>query len=299
MKKTLLSAAIAMTLTSPVMAVEVSDQLEVYGKMEVEYGAVRAGDEHQYGTYLDIAEFGTTIRPNEHFDIVTSWLYEEYIDDVETPLEIDEAYVNWHTLPDDKLNIIAGKQYLPFGDFETAMITDPLTLELGETRQDKALVVNGTHNNVTASAFGFKGEDKNGYGVAVNYNTERGNIGIDYQTHLQESEAAALTLHGTAKLGKTTLRAEHLTTLEALEDGSKPSASRIEANYDLNNNRTIAAQFQATKEAEALELAETVYGVAYRQPLYKDLTGALELQQAKAYDGEKTKVLTAQIAYEF
>ena len=299
MKKTLLSAAIAMTLTSPVMAVEVSDQLEVYGKMEVEYGAVRADDEHQYGTYLDIAEFGTTIRPNEHFDIVTSWLYEEYIDDVETPLEIDEAYVNWHALPDDKLNIIAGKQYLPFGNFETAMITDPLTLELGETRQDKAVLANSKHNNLSTAAYSFKGENKNGYGLTVGYETEKAKLGVDYQTNLREADAAALALHGSTTLGKTTVRAEHMSALQAFEDGSKPAASRIEANYDLNNDHIIAAQYQKTKDAEALELAKTTYGIAYRQPLYKDITGAVELQQTKDYADEKAKIFTAELAYEF
>ena len=43
----------------------------------------------------------------------------------------------------DDVSITGGLLYLPFGVFETNMISDPLTLDLGEKR-DPAVVVEGS-----------------------------------------------------------------------------------------------------------------------------------------------------------
>ncbi len=299
MKKTFLAAAFSATVVSPVMAVEVSDQLEINGLFEVEYGAIRSGDEHDYGTALATGALGVVLKPTDQFDIVTTWLYEEDLHAVATPLETDEAYITWHALPDAKLDIAAGKRYLPFGTFETAMIADPLTLELGETRQDKVLQASTSRDKWNASGYAFQGEEQDGYGLALWYGTETVQAGVDYLSSFQESDAAAVAVHSAAQLGKTTLVAEHLTAVDALDDGNKPSASHLEANYDLGKDRTAALAWNKTQAASSLDLPKQMYGVAYRQPLYKDLQGAVELQQSKAYDGMTTKAFTAQIAYEF
>jgi hypothetical protein len=62
-----------------------------------------------------------------------SFLYEEGA----TDLEIDEAFV---TLGQSKAYLAVGQLYVPFGNFESHLISDPLTLELGEAREKAAQV---------------------------------------------------------------------------------------------------------------------------------------------------------------
>ena len=69
---------------------------------------------------------------------ITDWvnghillLYEE--DD--TPLCVDEGFITLGNLEKFPLYFAAGKMYVPFGAFETNMISDPLTLELGENNE--------------------------------------------------------------------------------------------------------------------------------------------------------------------
>ena len=59
-------------------------------------------------------------------------LWEE--DDTE-PVDIDEAYITLDGEDVLPLYLTAGKMYVPFGNFESHFISDPLTLELGETRE--------------------------------------------------------------------------------------------------------------------------------------------------------------------
>lgn len=308
MKQQLLAALITASLSTPLMALEVNDQLEVFGTIELEYGASRGDSGNEYGTALATGALGATLKPNDKFDISTTLLYEEDLHAVATPAEIDEAFVAWHAMPDEKLDISAGKQYLPFGSFATAMVSDPLTLDLGETRQDKVLAASGRLGNISASAYGFQGESKDGYGAGIRYETNNANVGMDYLSSLLESDVGAVSVHGGVNLGKVALLGEHLTATKALQPGdldgsittkAKPSATHLEASYDLNDDRTMAVAWNRTKDAADLELPKEYYGATYSQPVYKDIFGAVELIQSKQYTGEKDKALTVQLAYEF
>lgn len=309
MNKRLLTSLVATTLSSPLWAAEISEQLEIYGTIELEYGASRGDSGNDYGTALATGALGATLKPNDTFDITTTFLYEEDLHEVATPAEVDEALITWHALPDAKFDLSAGKQYLPFGSFETAMVSDPLTLELGETRQDKVIMASGKPgNNISATAYGFEGESKDGYGIGIGYETENAHAGVDYLSSLLESNVGAVSIHGTVTRNRLTLTGEYLSATESFQAGdldgtitaaAKPSATHLEASYDLNNDRTVAVAWNKTKDAAELELPEEYYGVAYRQPIYKALSGAVELVQAKGYDGAKDKTFTAQLAYEF
>lgn len=347
MQKTLLASLIATALTTPlqtVQAVEVSDQLEVFGTIEVEYGnnKIKAADgtsTTEKGSALATGAFGSIIKPNDKFDITTSFLYEEDLNAVATPLELDEAFVTWHAMPEEKLDITAGKKYLSFGKYDTSMVSDPLTLELGETNRKEVLQASTKNGNLSATGYLFNGEaektngtgkHKSGFGLSVGYETEKLSGGIDYVSNITESggfgdvnnaskKVPGVSIYGSTKLGNVTLMGEHLMATKAFqagdlasadEDGdgapdsvldatAKPAATHLEAAFDLQNDRTIAIGWDKTKQAAQLGLDKTAYGVAYRQPLYKDLTGAIELRQSKGYDDAKTRALTAQVAYEF
>jgi hypothetical protein len=74
MKKQFLVILMTSALTPPVLAVEVSEQLEVFGTIELEYGANRGDSGNDYGTALATGALGAVIKPNDKFDITTSWL---------------------------------------------------------------------------------------------------------------------------------------------------------------------------------------------------------------------------------
>jgi hypothetical protein len=337
MRKTVLAALIT---TSPAWAVNINEQMEITGGVqliygtrdsEVDDGASNISNEKVDGFAAQAVTLGAVYKPNEHVDATVSALYEEEIDEVVTEPEIDQAFVTWHALPDAKLDIAAGNQYLPFGKYETAMVHDPMTLDLGEGWRDKTLSANSKRGNLSATGFVFAAEatqtdgseHDQGYGVGVSYDTETAHAGVDYINNFGESggfadvnnsakQVPGIAVHGSTKLGRVTLLGDHVTATKSFQAGdladdagslttaAKPSATHIEADIDLNNDRTIAVAWNKTKDADAqLGLAEKSYGITYRQPIMKGIEGAVELLQATGYDDLKSKSVTAQIAYAF
>ena len=341
MKKNLLALLITSTLTSPAWAVNINEQVEITGGVQLIYGTRDSevddgtgaiSHEKVDGFAAQAVTIGTAYKPNEHVDATISALYEEEIDGVVTDPEIDQAFVTWHALPDDKLDISAGNQYLPFGKFETAMVHDPLTLDLGEGWRDKTLTATSKRGNLTTHGFVFAAEatqpdgskHDNGYGFGANYATETASIGAEYISNLAESGGFAdvnnstdavpgVAVHGSTKLGRVTVLGEHVMATKSFQAGDladadggsltaaeKPSATHVEADIDLNNDRTLAMSWNKTKDADTQQgLAEKSYGVTYRQPIMKGIEGAVELMQATGYDDLKSKSVTAQLAYEF
>jgi hypothetical protein len=333
MKKVLL-LGMGLVASPLLLAAEVDEHLEIIGKYEVEYANVHSAAGNRDGTTLGIGELGVIVKPNDKVNVMTSWIYEGKVDAADadkTPFENDEAYVQFHALPDEKLDIIAGKQYLPFGKFDSAMITDPLTLQMGETRKDKALVVSSKQGKFSGKVYGFDSDSSNiadgkkfgtGYGAGVGFD---GKVfgkpfaaGVDYISNIAEAggfadgdvsrKIPAVTYHSTSKWGRVTFNSETMAALKALEPGDlggnvatseKPAASRSEVAFDLHNDRTIAATWNATRHAQALGLDKRYAAVVYRQPIYKDLQGAVEWRESKSYADEKARTLTVQVAYEF
>ena len=324
-----LNLPLTLVLFSPIaQAVELNEQWSVTGTLEAEYQINRSQGKTEKGGYLSTAALGTTFKPNEKLEFNGSLLYEEDIAGVATKLELDEAYGTWHALPKDKLDLMLGKKYLPFGRFDSKMLSDPLTLELGETRTNTTLQANHKQGNITTAAYLFKGkapklnsnaEHKHGYGASLRYEHANTQAGIDYISNLGEAhklntarKIPGVALHAAKQINKVTLSAEHLSAIKSLQIGdldnegdggltnkAKPSASHIEASIDLNKDRSLALAWNRTKQANALELSKQAYGIAYQQPVFKKLNGGIELMQNKAYDNIKSKSLTLQVAYEF
>jgi hypothetical protein len=65
------------------------------------------------------------------------FLWEE---DETEPMDLDEGTLTLGGTEDFPFFLVAGKFYIPFGMFNSHFITDPLTLELGETRETSVMV---------------------------------------------------------------------------------------------------------------------------------------------------------------
>ncbi|MFO7971556.1 MAG: LbtU family siderophore porin, partial [Desulfobacterales bacterium] len=108
-------------------------------------------DEDSSDITLATVELGVDVDIIKHVKGHLLFLWEE--DDTE-PVDVDEGYITLDGEDVVPLYLNVGKFYVPFGNFESHFISDPLTLELGETRES-ALTAGYVNEwmNVSVSAF--------------------------------------------------------------------------------------------------------------------------------------------------
>jgi hypothetical protein len=137
------------------------DRISLSGLIEVEagyedydYDDPAVDDEDSSDLVLATVELGIDVDFIKHVSGHVLLLWEE--DDTE-PLDVDEAFIRLDGEDVLPLYLQAGKMYVPFGNFETHFISDPNTLELGETRESAAVV--GYANDLFDLSFGlFNGD---------------------------------------------------------------------------------------------------------------------------------------------
>ncbi len=137
------------------LAEKITEKITISGLIEVEAAAedVEFSDnttDAGSDLILATAQIGLGLKATEHISGDVIFLFEED----ETDLEVDEAAIN---LTNDVLFGRFGRQYLPFGVFNSHFISDPLTLELGETRET-ALLAGYQRDHFNLSAFLFNGD---------------------------------------------------------------------------------------------------------------------------------------------
>jgi len=111
---------------------------------------------------------------------------------------VDEATLSLET---DSWSISVGREYLPFGQYYSNFVTDPVVI-FGETRADGALTLSYSINDLfQVSAFVFDGDVKQqghgntfdwGGGAEYSSNDDNIVIGLSYLSDLSESGASLL-----------------------------------------------------------------------------------------------------------
>ncbi|RJP96077.1 MAG: LbtU family siderophore porin [Desulfobacteraceae bacterium] len=116
-----------------------SDKITLSGLLEAEAGyskfepdAAGEADTEESDITLSTFELGLDVKLNEHVSGHALALWEE--DDTE-PMDLDEGFITFTGTDDIPAYLHAGKLYVPFGVYDTVFISDPFTLELGETRE--------------------------------------------------------------------------------------------------------------------------------------------------------------------
>ncbi|MBU4421000.1 MAG: LbtU family siderophore porin [Proteobacteria bacterium] len=112
---------------------------------------------------LATVAFGFDVDISKHVKGSLFFLYEE--DDTE--FDVDEGIIRIDGADVVPLYVDLGKMYVPFGKFESHFISDPLTLELGETNESAA--VGGFRNDwIELSVGAFNGDvDETGKGSSI------------------------------------------------------------------------------------------------------------------------------------
>ncbi len=155
--KSLTAASLAACICQTPVLVDGSDSVEIAGLVEVEAGHAEPYEgDSESDVILATVELGVAAQITDWVRGEVLFLFEEGENDNVTDIDIGTLTI---APPDGSWFIAGGRMYLPFGMYETTMISDPLTLEFGEIRE-------------TALMFGVEG--KNLYGAAFLYNGDNG-----------------------------------------------------------------------------------------------------------------------------
>jgi hypothetical protein len=138
-----------------------ADKITLSGLIEAEayyenydYDGPGEDDEDSSDITLATVELGVDVDIIKHVKGHVLFLWEE--DDTE-PVDVDEGFITLDGEDVVPLYLNVGKLYVPFGNFESHFISDPLTLELGETRES-ALTVGYVNEWMDVSVSAFNGD---------------------------------------------------------------------------------------------------------------------------------------------
>lgn len=260
--------------------VAIGGLLEVEAASSEDFAGTDASD-----IALATAEIGMSAQINDITEAEIVLLYEE--DD--TPLEVDVARIG--IAASDNVVLDFGQVYVPFGAYETQMISDPLTLEMGETRETVAMASFG-RNGFSTGGYIFNGDtNENGDddsidngGLFAGYAFAGNGFDVDasvgYISDLSDSDAlqdtigatvgdsvGAFTAAAIVNAGDFMIIGEYLGAIDTFAvselafngTGAEPSAFNLEAGYGFvlrDMDARIAVGYQQTDEAVALGLPE-------------------------------------------
>jgi len=262
-------------------AIEIADKkLKIWGSVELNgvYDK-EEGRDAESDIFIDEAQLGFGARISEKIGAHLVFKYEEGLD-----FYVDEANIIFSQHGAGMgFNFVGGLQYLPFGNYSSYMITDPLTLDLGETN-DTALVFGWDNEMVNIKVGTFNGEvDAGGDDIidslvaSLEINTSYGiTAGASYISDLAESgieliqpdisdsighyvdSVAGASFFVTAEYEMISLIAEYVFALDEFEQesidagedliGPEPWAFTLELNINPFERWDFAMRYEKAKD---------------------------------------------------
>ena len=299
----------------------ISEVVEFSGLIEVELGY---GEDYtgQKASAISLAtvELGVDAQVNNWLNGHLLFLFEEGED--EDRLLVDEGSITISNAEKSPIYGLAGQIYVPFGNFESNFLADPLTLEIAETRAS-ALQIGFEYSGANGSFFLFNGDINEtnetndhidtfgmnaGYGLEMNAVSM--NFGLSYLSNIGDTDSlgnaiknssasinkqiAGFGAYGTMSFGPIMVIIEYIGALDNFEtaeisfngNGAKPMAYSIELAYTMaiaDLETTFAAGYQATDEALALELPETRILAAVQTAIFSNTTLGLQFARDEDY----------------
>jgi len=171
--------------SDPLKKLKLSGKISMEANYEKKNFADASADDIESNGFAGTAELGIDVNIVKNVTGHVGLLWEEN-DEGSDSLNIDEAFLLLGENEIMPLFFKAGKMYTPFGKFETKMVSDPLTLEIGETRETAA-EIGFKYAGLYASAYAFNGEvnladedDKtDNFGANMGFAFESDGFGID------------------------------------------------------------------------------------------------------------------------
>lgn len=240
--------------------------IELGGVVEIEAGYTDpATGNDASDIVVATAEIGIGAKINDWMASEITLLYEQ--DD--TGLDVDVAMISIAD-PKGPWIVSAGQQYVPFGTYETNLVSDPLTLEIGETRET-AVLAGIDWNGFRGGVYIFNGElEKDGdteidaFGAFAGYRSDYEDaaltLNMGYISDIGDSDGLqdtirnnidavsidyggqvpGITVDLTLTMGPFVFITEYTTATDSFHgnelefngQGAKPSAFNIEAGYN-------------------------------------------------------------------
>lgn len=299
-------------------------QLELGGLVEIEASHVNNDNMPDTSDLIvSTLELGVITQVNQWVGAEVLLLYEEDSDN-NGDLNVDVALVTIAD-PDGDWFVKAGQNTLPFGVYPTYMISDPITLDLGETN-DTAVEAGIERNGLSASLFLFQGdhnERADNFGLQLGLSRDGGSLGyrcnLAYMDNLAESDAIvdggwitssdkmpAWIASAEFFSGPFSLIGEYLKSTKGFEDagGERPSAFNIEAAYRLeiaDRIASLAIGHQRSRDAADgnWELPEKRLLGTLKVGLMDNVDAGVEIKRDEDYAGVRSMTVTGQLAVEF
>ncbi len=312
------------------------DRIHVSGLVEVEAGYSKVdykdpATEDEKSGDVDLANvelvFDTRI-----VDQVDGHIMLKYEDD---DVFIDEGYI---VLTGDKnfpAYLIVGRQYLPFGHFDSHFISDPTTLLLGETNEGAAVAgyrIDGSLVDLSLGVFNGRAQESGEDDVIDSFVAralvtlnENLMFGLSYTSNLASADAFNEVIVDTENLDSLVsgwsaffnyqfsdhfnLIAEYVGAFDDFKagelydasDGKKrqPSAWNVELAYMFNDKVEVAVRYGGSDDGETF-LPESEYGCVVNWTIFESTNLGIEYLHCEFEDDvQETDSLTAQLAIQF
>lgn len=302
------------------------DRLSIGFLMELEAFAAESGGVSESDLTLATLELTVDADIVEGVSGHLGLLWEE--DDTEDNI-LDEGFLTFGATDSIPFYLTAGKMYLPFGNFESVFISDPLTLELAEIRESAALV--GFANDwvdVNAGAFNGDFQDDtdddtidDAFASIACAPCEDLVFGACWLSDLLDTDgfetfADALAgvgmyeachaagVYVNAQIGPVTVNAEVVGAVEKIDvpgDKLRPLAYNIEASVPVHEKVAVGAKFEGSDDffgdVGAEKWADEQYGFVASYALNDHITLSGEYLHAEGLDDDNSRdQATVQVA---
>jgi hypothetical protein len=313
------------------------DRIQIRGLIEVEashgktdFKDPASEDEKTSDVDLATVELGVDAKISSHVDGHALFKYEE--DD----LFVDEGFITLAGSESFPAYLIAGRQYIPFGDFETHFVTDPTTLVLGETNEGAVVAgyrFGGEMVEVSVGAFNGRAKESgkddviDGFVSSIVVNPiENIKFGASYTSNIASSDTFNTVVVDPDNLDSMVggwsafvnfkflerfkLIGEYVGALDNFKPGEiydaadskerKPSAWNVELGVAIIDNVEVAARYEGSDDGGADFLPKSRYGAVLNWGLFKNTNLALEYLHGEFEDDvQDTDSFIAQLAIEF
>lgn len=310
----------------------ISKYVTLHGLLEAEATYAKPSDsEEESDLSLATAELSIEANLNEVIGGHVTLLYEEEAGE-EDDIDVDEAVISLASpgqLFGQAPSFHVGRMYVPFGTFNSYMISDPLTLELGETQDTAALFAlegdlwvfktgifngdvdaDGDNNHIDnfVASLELMPVENLAFGISyINDLAESGN-GLVQDATLYSSNVAGASAFLSAQCGQFGLELEYLTALDDFDSalvsigedltGKRPEAWNLELAWMPTDKVQLAARYE---EANDFQDDLKRYGATASYGLHEHVVVALEYLRSDAdvAEDDTADLVTAQLALEF
>ena len=313
---------------APGVMENISENLRLGGIIEIEANL----DNNDNGDTTDIvlatASLGLDAKIN---DFINGYILLLYEDDGASEFTVDEGTIT--IAAPYGVVLTAGKMYVPFGAYHSHFISDPITLEIGETNESAFLFGYGTKRYEVSIAFfngdvGETGDDDKIDDIVASITLRPVNgvtIGASYISDLADSDAditgvgnggtisdvvSGYSGHINIEVGKVHLEGEYLAASDnyiasdisssTSMSGTKPEAFNLEAMWQVNNAWSIAIKYEGNDDFGGPQgFPEKQYGADFSYGLYENTIIDIEYLHGEYVDNLKRDMVNARLAVEF